>query len=90
MGKNFRADGFDERLKEYGRQAEVRGVRVSAHTFRHTFALHWIKSGGDPFSLQKILGHTDMSMVRRYVRFSDADVSEKHQQFSPLQQFMNR
>lgn len=76
---------YDVRLKEYGKHAGVEGVRVSAHTFRHTFALHWIKSGGDPFSLQKMLGHTDMSMVRRYVRLSDGDVKEKHMQFSPIQ-----
>ncbi|MCL6443007.1 MAG: site-specific integrase, partial [Alicyclobacillus sp.] len=61
-GNPMTYESFDDRLKEYGKEAGIEGVRVSAHTFRHTFALHWIKNGGDPFSLQKILGHTDMSM----------------------------
>ncbi|QSO54185.1 tyrosine-type recombinase/integrase [Alicyclobacillus curvatus] len=87
-GHPMTGDTFDERLRNYGKQAAIEGVRVSAHTFRHTFALHWIKAGGDPFSLQKMLGHTDMSMVRRYVRLSDSDVKEKHTQFSPLQHIL--
>ncbi|GMA60379.1 tyrosine-type recombinase/integrase [Alicyclobacillus fastidiosus] len=80
-GHPMTGDTFDERRRTYGKQAGIEGVRVSAHTFRHTFALHWIKAGGDPFSLQKMLGHTDMSMVRRYVRLSDTDVKDKHTSF---------
>jgi integrase/recombinase XerD len=89
-GHPMTGDSFDDRLKIYGKLAGIEGVRVSAHTFRHTFALHWIKAGGDPFSLQKMLGHTDMSMVRRYVRLSESDVKEKHHQFSPLHQLLDR
>ena len=88
-GSELTPDAFDERLKIYAKKANIEGVRCSAHTFRHTFALHWIKSGGDAFSLQKILGHTDMSMVRRYVRLSDTDVKEKHVQFSPMASILN-
>ncbi|WP_157721956.1 tyrosine-type recombinase/integrase [Tumebacillus avium] len=83
-GNELSVNSIDERLHEYGKQAKLEGVRVSAHTFRHTFAVHWIKSGGDPFSLQKILGHTDMSMVRRYVRLTEGDVKVKHRQYSPI------
>lgn len=83
-GNELSVNSFDERLTEYGKKARLEGVRVSAHTFRHTFAVHWIKAGGDPFSLQKILGHTEMSMVRRYVRLSDTDVKAKHMQHSPV------
>lgn len=88
-GRVLSPDGFDERLKIYAKEARVEDVLVSSHSFRHTFALHWIKQGGDPFSLQKILGHSDMSMVRKYVRLSEGDVNEKHQQFSPVQTLMS-
>jgi len=30
-------------------------ARLSAHTFRHTFAKSWIMTNGDQFSLQRIL-----------------------------------
>ncbi|MGM0828078.1 MAG: tyrosine-type recombinase/integrase [Bacillota bacterium] len=71
-------------LQDYGRKANVTGKRVSPHTFRHTGALFYILNGGDPFSLQKILGHSDMTMVRRYVQMTNLDMKTQHKNFSPL------
>jgi site-specific recombinase XerD len=45
---------------------------------RGTFAIQWISDGGDPFSLQRLLGHTTMEMVNRYVRLSTADLQRSH------------
>lgn len=33
---------------------------------RHTFASHWVMTGGDLFKLQKILGHATVQMTMRY------------------------
>jgi integrase/recombinase XerD len=52
--------------------------------FRHTGALFYILNGGDPFSLQKILGHTDRSMVRKYIQMNNTDVKKQHNEFSPI------
>jgi integrase/recombinase XerD len=41
-------------------------------------------NGGDPFSLQKILGHSDMSMTRKYIQMSNIDVRRQHNAFSPI------
>jgi len=71
-------------LREWGDLAGVRNKRVSPHTFRHTGALFYILNGGDPFSLQKILGHSDMSMVRKYIQMTDTDVKRQHNVFSPI------
>jgi integrase/recombinase XerD len=71
-------------LKEWGIAASIRNKRVSPHTFRHTGALFYIMNGGDPFSLQKILGHTDMSMVRKYIQMTDTDVKRQHNKYIPL------
>jgi integrase/recombinase XerD len=69
---------------KYGQRARITKVRVSPHTFRHTFAKMWILNGGDTFSLQKILGHTSMDMVRNYVNLASSDVLMQHRKFSPL------
>jgi site-specific recombinase XerD len=54
------------------RLAEKSGVkRLHAHLLRHTFAVSYLVNGGDVFSLQQILGHTTLEMVRRYVNLAN-------------------
>ncbi|WP_427036591.1 tyrosine-type recombinase/integrase [Cytobacillus pseudoceanisediminis] len=83
-GKSLSADTVRWSLRQIGEAAGITNKRVSPHTFRHTGALMYIMNGGDPFSLQKILGHTHMNMVRKYIQMTDMDVKEQHNVFSPL------
>lgn len=71
-------------LRRHAKRVGVSGVRMSAHTFRHHFGKTWIMNGGDPFSLQAILGHTTQFMVSQYVNLALGDVQEQHAKFSPL------
>lgn len=73
-----------DNLRLYGQVAKITNKRVSPHTLRHTGALFYILNGGDPFSLQKILGHSHMNMVRRYVQMTNMDVRNQHSVHSPL------
>jgi site-specific recombinase XerD len=84
FGDRAVAKGYQKRLHEYGRNAGITRVRVSPHTFRHTFALFFVRNGGSPFHLQKILGHTTLDMSRRYCELADVDFISKHQELSPL------
>lgn len=77
-------------VKRCGRKAAITGVRVSPHTLRHTFATQYIKNGGDAFSLQMILGHTTLEMVRNYVNLASRDVNEQHRKFSPMDRLLTR
>jgi len=72
------------RLKRYGKAAKIEGVRVSPHTLRHTFATQYILNGGDAFSLQAMLGHSTLEMVKLYVRLANRDVALQHQRYSPI------
>jgi site-specific recombinase XerD len=67
------------------RYSEKAGVKVTPYGLRHTFAIEFLKAGGGPFSLQRILGHTDLTMTRRYVRLSQDDLREVHEKASPVQ-----
>lgn len=71
-------------VAQYGKQAGIKGVRCSSHTLRHTFAKLSVMNGAGVFELQKILGHSTMEMVRVYVNLYSSEVSDKHRQFSPL------
>ena len=75
---------LQNRVTYYGKQAGLKGVRCSCHTFRHTFAKYSVKNGAGIFELQQILGHTSMEMVKTYVNLFSDDVMEKHKAFSPL------
>lgn len=84
FGERYMADNFGKMLKKYAKQAGIRNVRVSPHTFRHYFATRFLKNGGDPIALQRILGHRDMHMVSLYVNYTKADLREQHEKYSPV------
>ncbi|WP_066307835.1 tyrosine-type recombinase/integrase [Bacillus sp. FJAT-29814] len=73
-----------DNLRVCGQIAKITNKRVSPHTLRHTGALFYILNGGDPFSLQRILGHSHMNMVRRYVQMTNMDIQNQHNTHSPL------
>ena len=73
---------FQQEVQEYNVR---RGVnKTSCHLFRHTFAKHWILSGGDIFRLQKILGHYDLAVTKEYLQMFGHDLQQDFDSFNPL------
>lgn len=73
---------YQEMLASYNHE---RGVeKTSAHLYRHTFAKKWILNGGDIFRLQKILGHSDLTVVKEYVQMFGQDLAVDFDKFNPL------
>jgi integrase/recombinase XerC/integrase/recombinase XerD len=58
--------------------------RLRAHLLRHSFATRYLENGGDIYSLQQILGHTSLEMVKRYVHQIPQKIVVCFSQFSPL------
>ncbi len=59
-------------------------VRLSAHTFRHTFAHRCIMAGMDIYTLQKMMRHSDLGMVQRYLALWGTALKEQNDKFNPL------
>lgn len=76
---------IQKRIAEYGKKAGIKGVRVSPHTLRHTFAKLSVINGANAFQLQAILGHSTLDMTKTYVNLFGNEVKEGHRKFSPLQ-----
>lgn len=72
-------------LNDLGKAAHV--DHIHPHRFRHTFALMYLRNGGSPLILQRILGHTTLTMTNRYVAMTTSDLSEQHRVLSPVNLF---
>ena len=55
--------GLRDMIERLATLSEVKGVCCSAHTFRHTFAVSFLRAGGQIKALMEILGHTDAQMT---------------------------
>ena len=58
--------------------------RLHAHLLRHTFATRYLENGGDIYSLQNILGHSTLEMVKKYVHLTSNNVIVNFYALSPL------
>ena len=82
-GRALTRSGLLQLVHKWGIDARVQGVRVSPHTFRHTFALDFLRGGGNVFALQQLLGHTNLRMTQKYLSLAQGDIQDQHRQFSP-------
>lgn len=84
--KQITENGLSEAIRRYNRS---RGVsKTSIHLFRHSYAERYLKAGGDPFTLQRILGHSTLDMTKHYCRLYDVDLIKGYDSLSPLQQLI--
>jgi integrase/recombinase XerD len=80
----------DERAEDAGIQEEVyedqagrSRRRVTAHTLRHSYAVHRVKNGMPLVYLQVLLGHSDIDITRKYLHFRDDDIKDSEARYRP-------
>jgi len=77
-----RRDTIRQLMERLGARAGIPGVH--AHRFRHTFAINFLRNGGNIYTLQKFLGHTTLDMVKRYLKIAQTDLDLDHDKASPV------
>lgn len=82
LGTPFTRRYVAKLLERIAVRANVPGVHP--HRFRHTFAIMYLRNGGDIFTLQSILGHASLDMVRKYLAIAQVDVAAAHRLASPV------
>jgi integrase/recombinase XerD len=69
-------------VSRYGQQAGI-NKRVTSHVFRHTFATELVKNGADITAVQKMLGHSRLSVTQIYTRVAGVEVKRTHSKSHP-------
>jgi site-specific recombinase XerD len=70
--------GLEHVLLRLGKRAGVE--HANPHTFRRSFALWSLRSGMDIFSLQRLMGHADLTVLHRYLALVEGDLEAAHRQ----------
>lgn len=71
------------------RRAAVRAgirddVRRLVHSFRASFAKHYVQQGGDLESLRRLLGHESIQMAAYYAQLDDDELARRKAAVNPL------
>jgi site-specific recombinase XerD len=82
-GAGLTREALLQLINSLGERAGVNGAHP--HRFRHTFAVTFLRNGGNAYELQAMLGHTTLEMVRQYVSLAQTDVEAAHRRASPVE-----
>lgn len=80
-GAPLRRDNLRHLIERLAARAAVPGAHV--HRFRHTFAINFLRNGGNVLELQRFLGHERMETIRIYVDLAQHDLSNAQVRASP-------
>ena len=86
-GAPFTVRRWQARMRMY---SERLGVEIRPYDLRHAFGTLFIRNGGNPLVLQKLLRHSSMEMVKKYVHLAQEDLKKEHEFASPANRLLPR
>ena len=82
--KPYTVRGITKKLKSIAKRAGLNPDKISAHKFRHTHAVHAIKSGVNIVSVRDQLGHSSIAITDKYTKIVDTIRRKYYEEHSPF------
>lgn len=87
-GSRLSYSGLRNMIEKRSKEAGIE--TPSIHSFRRAFAIGCLRNGIDIFSLAGILGHSDLQVLRRYLKQNVDDLKQAHGIGSPVSRLKYR
>lgn len=81
-GEQLATTTIKQAIREYNLGRGV--MKTSIHLFRHTFAINYLRNGGNIMYLKEILGHSNIQTTQKYLKVDVEDLKYNFDNFSPL------
>jgi integrase/recombinase XerD len=85
--KKIDANDIFHNFRQYKKDAGII-KKCTPYVLRHTFATEMVKKGVDIFTLQRMMGHKNITTTRQYVFLDNADIIAKHKESGILDYFL--
>ena len=87
QGKPVQVSNFEKNLTKYAKRIGL--THIHPHVFRNNFAKRFLMSGGDIYTLSRLLGHSSVTVTEQaYLDITQDDLAEMYREHSPLHRMM--
>jgi integrase/recombinase XerD len=83
-GNHISVNSVQQFLRRLAKKTGLNGIRVSPHSFRHTFATMAVAGGANVFTLKDIMGHRSLQTTMGYIKQQPEEIQLQHAAFSPV------
>ncbi len=75
-------------FRKYKEEARI-DSKCTPYVLRHTFATEMVKKNVDIFTLQRLMGHRNITTTRQYIFLDKSDIIKKHKESNILDHFLS-